>query len=184
MKRQADTASTPVSFLVTLCLMALSPLVHAQAAAAIVPQPISVALTPGTCNRVADGDIVTLYWNPVFTHAEAVDGLRNFVMSFARAGDRPRALLTGQGVVLRSIPRRGHPGVDTPTRALANGYFQLRFRADLGATQPGEYHLLSAEAIPRVAPGYQGEAPGMTNSPASLPFCVDVTSLPRRGYVP
>jgi hypothetical protein len=184
MKHRADKNSMAIAMLVFICLGVHLPPAYAQTAANASPAHAAVALTPGTCARVAEGDIVTLQWDPAFTSADAVTGLQNLTLSFAKAGDGPRSLVAGHGVVLRSMPQRGRAAADTPIEALGNGYFHLRFRADLKAVSPGEYHLLSANAVARVTPGYQGEVPRMTNSPTSLPFCVEVTSLPVRGYAP
>ena len=145
--------------------------------------PRLVSLTPGTCPVVADGDIVTLEWNPGFEHEVA--GLQRFELAFAKPADKDRVLRQGAPLRLVAAPRiHGElPGtVDSEIEPAANGFFLLRFHVQLSALESGEYVLVDAHAETRRTPDAQGEDVAMTNSPLRSSFCLNVVSRPgRRG---
>jgi hypothetical protein len=148
---------------------ALGSALHAAAPGA----PREVALTPGTCAQVTEGDILTLDWNPAFDHSDSVSGLASFHLGFGRPGEtistrhRPSLVLE---TIHRGEAVSSGPGIT----ALPNGYFHLRFLVHLGDVESGTYSLIGAEAIPLVAPDDHAEMPSMTNTPLRLPFCLNV----------
>ncbi len=143
--------------------------------------PRVVSLTAGTCPVIADGDIVTLEWNPGFEHE--VTGLQRFELAFAKPGEKDRVLRQGARLRLVAAPRtHGElPGtVDSEIEPSANGFFLLRFHVQLSALESGEYVLVDAHADARTNPDSQGEVVTMTNSPLRSSFCLTVVARPGR----
>ena len=145
--------------------------------------PRLVSLTPGICPVVADGDIVTLAWNPGFEHEVA--GLQRFELAFAKPAENDRVLRQGAPLRLIAAPRlHGElPGtVDSEIEPGANGFFLLRLHVQLSALESGEYVLVDAYADARMNPDSQGRGVTMTNSPLRSSFCLNVVAKPgRRG---
>jgi len=136
-----------------------------------------VALSPGSCASVADGDIVSLTWNPGFSLA--VSGLQGMTLVFAQPGsERGKNGIPRDGFVLWTLAAKPKPGMERPIVALQNGYFLTTFRADLATVQPGQYTLVDASAEPELDTHAAGESPVMTNNPKNDFFCLEVTSTP------
>ena len=162
---------------------ALCTALSAQAPSQAVPASKGVVpLTAGTCANVTDGQIVTMEWNPAFERPAQVTGMRRFELAFAPVQARP---LRGEPLLLRltAAPRMhgelpGQP--DSEIQPGANGSFLLRFRVHVGSHEAGQYQLYRAEAQAAVEPGYQGDAPQMTNDPLRFPFCLNVIAPPAR----
>jgi hypothetical protein len=140
---------------------------------------VTVALTPDACASVSDGDALTLDWNPAFEHPGIVLGLRQFELSFVRPVNRSRVARTGAPIHLIANPRMHgeFPGqAKSEIETLSNGYFRMRFHLRLAYVEPGEYQLFDAQVVPFVSADYLGDAPRMTNTPMSLPFCLNVVA--------
>lgn len=143
----------------------------------------TVALVSGSCVSVQNGDTLTLDWNPAFENREGIVGMRHFEMAFARDEEAARGLRSGAPLTLIAAPRtHGElPGkVGAEIEASSNGYFHIRFHPDLQGIEPGEYHLVSAQAFAKTSSNVVGAEPAMTNSPVRYPFCIAVTAASGR----
>lgn len=137
--------------------------------------PKIVALTADGCARIEAGDIVTFTWNPGFDHPEAVTGLRNFALGFVGPDGDPAAMQDRPAIWMALMPRRRLvPPLQSSVTPAGNGYYDMRFEAYLPHIRSGVYHLALARAVAQTASDYQGPIPQMTNSPLSLPLCLDV----------
>ena len=151
---------------------------RAQSTSAPAPSP-EVPLLPGTCPQVADGDTVILDWNPGFLAWGICGGLRDFALSFGLRGKERSH--RGGGLTLRVATLKTESRTDQAIADIGNGFFRLRFKVNLHAVEPGEYHLVRADAEANADGANAGGAPQMTNSPTRYSFCVDVLPTPSRG---
>jgi hypothetical protein len=143
-----------------------------RAAVAQATQP--VALLPGACPTVTDGDIVTLDWNPGFENSFAVAALSGFSLNFVQTG-RSLSRDGSGGLFLRASTARG-AAVPDAIVPMGNGFYRIRMRIDVKSDDAGVYHLARATAEPIAVPGYTGKAPEMTNNPANSSFCLTLTA--------
>jgi hypothetical protein len=138
----------------------------AQTAAA----PPAVPLDPVACPIVPASGKVSLDWNPAFDHESVVDGIERFSLIF-----------TTVAVDLVTPLRSGGPGLyavrSISVAPLSNGYYQIEFQ--IPRLPPGNYRVVNAAVVPRLASGYRGAAPKMTFSPARDRFCITVLPNPR-----
>lgn len=138
----------------------------------------TVPLTPGNCAQIADGDSVTLEWNPAFDNPAAVTGLWDMVLTFSRRGEEGGSRRGYAGIVLRAHPHIS-PDLDPfPDAVVAapNGFYRIHFRVVTRDLKPGEYQLIDARADAQTPPGYDGKKPEMTNSPLGSAFCLTVAA--------
>jgi hypothetical protein len=147
----------------------------AQGLAQASPAPVVSALNPGVCQNVADGDIVTLDWNPAFDDMSSVTGLQEMSLRFVKMGDEAVARRTRAGLILTAGRQRPAP-VDEPIVAEPNGYFRIRFQVNLRQSEPGEYRLAEATAEAALPNNFPGRHPRMTNDPVRSAFCFNVVA--------
>jgi hypothetical protein len=140
----------------------------------------ATSLNPGVCPSVSQNTLLQLEWNPGFDHPETVRRIEAFSLVFAKAGEDAMVLHSHTGLRLEARSQRDDPNSDIT--AEANGFYAIRFLANLQSIDPGVYHLVDSDAYVVPVAGHQGELPHMTNSPVHSAFCLNVLSpSPRPG---
>jgi len=159
---------------VLLSLAAASALPAQDGGKAVKPDHV-VVLTSDSCARVAEGDVITFDWNPAFEHSGRVTGLQGLTMVFARRGEEEQAALGQAGIVLsaRKTVERAMPR-DAVNAPLVNGYYRSTFRPNFHGAEPGEYHLVIAQADAQVHAEDYDTRPETGNSPLRFPYCLNV----------
>jgi hypothetical protein len=141
--------------------------------------PREVALTPGNCAQVTEGDILTLDWNPAFENPASVSGIADFHLAFGSPGESSSSRRR-PSLVLETVHRGETVSSEPGIQPIPNGYFHLRFLVHLANVETGTYHLIDAQAVPILDPDFHGETPRMTNTPLNFPFCLNVIADARR----
>ncbi|MDE1156507.1 MAG: hypothetical protein PW735_12370 [Acidobacteriaceae bacterium] len=137
----------------------------------------AVALTTASCPIVADGDLVTFSWNPVFEHASSVTGVQSFELQFAREQDKAITSRTGAPLILLAAPRVHGEVPSARNKEIepgTNGVYDLRFHLHLHELAAGEYRLVKATAMAKTDGTFSPDEATMTNSPMQLPYCLTI----------
>ncbi len=143
------------------------------------PAGPAAVLSPGTCVPIAQGGTISLRWNPAFSNATTVHGIRKVTLTFAAAGSEESSRRGHGGLVFHADARNSV----APIVAEPDGFYSVSFPVDLRFAAAGEYRLVGVEVVPRVDPDSSGPAPEMTASPVQSSFCVSLATpvLPERG---
>jgi hypothetical protein len=140
-----------------------------------VPTAKVVALAPGVCSMVTEGDILEFEWNPALQGALTETQLSRFTMRFARIGEERVAARTGGGLLLQAVVQRGDAGPLGPQIvAQPNGFYKISLPVALHGAPSGDYRLIDADAEAWNSPVHETASLVMTNSPIRSPFCLTV----------
>ena len=165
------------AFLTAACSLPLT--AQEQPSQPAVKVRAAVALSAGTCVLVPSDGVVSFRWNPGFTPADAVRGLRSVSLTFAVPGAEDQARRGHAGLVLKADARQaGGVFVADP-----DGIYTISLPVDLRFADAGDYRLVSADVRPALSSEAGDAVPEMTNRPESSFYCVTVaeSARPMRG---
>lgn len=141
--------------------------------------PIGKAIDwqPGVCAAIAEGDTLTMEWNPAFDTSVDIIGLQEMRLHLSKRRTETQGRQPGTGFDLFFLETRVRAGEGTSSvKPMPNGFYQVSFRARLRHVEPGEYYVVAARASAATEHSSNGHPPQMTNKPSRLPYCVTVGS--------
>jgi hypothetical protein len=113
------------------------------------------------------GDVVSFDWNLGYSPAWAVTRINGLFLHFRRPAYATHGNLEHPLSLVTPLPIQ--PSLPGP-----NGVFHFELKVNQRERQhpSGEYHIVSADAHPVIAPDYAGPALEPSNSPAAATLCI------------